>query len=286
MSNPEQPTNPESPAPEAVDAQQPTLLPPASTLPESTPLASAPMAPTQAFPPASPNAAPPVYPGAPAAPGAPADYTGQVPPMAPGYPAMQQPGAQAPMNTLAIVAFVSSFFVGLVGIICGHISLKQIKRDGTRGRGLALAGTIIGYVSTAIWILSIILMIVASIAAAGLAKAGFDSAIDSEFGDLSSEITEMPGTDSSTGSESASNADFCAAIDAASTISGDDPAAAAEAFQKLADTAPSAESAALYQQFADMMRDPAGAASDPNIDFDTLQSDFASAIMSDAMACM
>ncbi|MGH1526387.1 DUF4190 domain-containing protein [Leifsonia sp. L25] len=53
------------------------------------------------------------------------------------------------MNVLAIVAFVLSFFVGIVGIVCGHIALRQIKRTGDRGRGLALAGTILGYVFTA-----------------------------------------------------------------------------------------------------------------------------------------
>lgn len=67
---------------------------------------------------------------------------------------------QAPKtNTLAIVAFVGSFFVSLVGIICGHIALKQIKRTGEGGRGLALAGTIIGYVFTAIYALMIVWML-------------------------------------------------------------------------------------------------------------------------------
>lgn len=72
----------------------------------------------------------------------------------------QQPlQPQAPMNALAIVAFVSSFFVGLVGIICGHIALSQIKRTGERGHGFALAGTIIGYVTTGFAVLGFIVMI-------------------------------------------------------------------------------------------------------------------------------
>ena len=63
-------------------------------------------------------------------------------------------------NTLAIVSLVLSIIgVHLGGIITGHIALGQIKRTGESGRGLALAGTIIGYVGivaviifTIIWI--------------------------------------------------------------------------------------------------------------------------------------
>src|SRR4051794_4089277 len=73
-------------------------------------------------------------------------------PTAPGF----APQQQAPMNALALVAFIGSFFVSLVGVICGHIALKQIKRDGTRGHGFALAGTIIGYVALAAQIIGVI----------------------------------------------------------------------------------------------------------------------------------
>ncbi|MBK0419059.1 thioredoxin domain-containing protein [Leucobacter sp. CSA1] len=64
------------------------------------------------------------------------------------------------MNPLALVAFIGSFFVSLVGIICGHIALKQTKRDGTRGQGFALAGTIIGYVMLGVQVLTAIVLIV------------------------------------------------------------------------------------------------------------------------------
>lgn len=64
----------------------------------------------------------------------------------PGHGAAGQYGqVAAPMNVLAILGFIGVFFFGLVGIILGHISLSQIKRTGERGRGLALAATIIGY---------------------------------------------------------------------------------------------------------------------------------------------
>lgn len=77
-----------------------------------------------------------------------------------GYPAGPK------YNVMAIVSFVSSL-VGLfvipiigqiVGIITGHISLNQLKTSGENGRGLALAGTIIGWVSLGLAILAIILI--------------------------------------------------------------------------------------------------------------------------------
>ncbi|MGB3909230.1 MAG: DUF4190 domain-containing protein [Pseudolysinimonas sp.] len=82
----------------------------------------------------------------------------------PAYPAYGQtptPGYYAPpTNTLAIIALILGFLVPIGGIICGHIALNQIKRTGEGGRGLALAGLIIGYVFTAIAVLYIIGLII------------------------------------------------------------------------------------------------------------------------------
>ena len=151
---------------------------------------SAPDAPTPP-PPAHPDApaygtTPPDYPGAPAYGTTPPPYA--APPAqqygAPQqqYGAPQQPYGAAPQyaaapgyggypagpkyNVMAIVSFVSSL-VGLfvipiigqiVGIITGHISLNQLKTSGENGRGLALAGTIIGWVSLGLAVLAIILI--------------------------------------------------------------------------------------------------------------------------------
>lgn len=87
----------------------------------------------------------PVYPSAPPAPYGNQGYQGQ-----PGYPTQQQePYAGYPLqprtNTLAIIAFISSFFISLAGVIMGHLALKQIKRTGEGGRGLAIAALVIGY---------------------------------------------------------------------------------------------------------------------------------------------
>lgn len=50
-------------------------------------------------------------------------------------------------NTFAVIAVILAFVQPIAGIIFGHISLSQIKRNGDAGRGLALTGLILGYVS-------------------------------------------------------------------------------------------------------------------------------------------
>ena len=106
-----------------------------------------------------PPAAPPVY---------------QAPPAQPAYPAYGQPAPGGyyapPTNTLAILALVLSFVVSIGGIICGHIALAQIKRTGEGGRGLAIAGLIIGYVFTGIVVLYLIGVIIFAIWAATMSS--------------------------------------------------------------------------------------------------------------------
>ncbi|MGV3714282.1 DUF4190 domain-containing protein [Pseudolysinimonas sp.] len=76
-------------------------------------------------------------------------------------PAALSPSAPAaPMNTLAIIAFVLSFFVSIAGVICGHLALRQIATTGESGREFALAGLIIGYVLTAIGLLAVVVTVV------------------------------------------------------------------------------------------------------------------------------
>ena len=61
-------------------------------------------------------------------------------------------------NVLAIVSLVTSIVgLSLVGVITGHIGLNQIKKTGEEGRGLAIAGLVIGYISIAavlLWLLA------------------------------------------------------------------------------------------------------------------------------------
>lgn len=65
--------------------------------------------------------------------------------------------AGRPTNVLAIIALVAAFVFPLAGIICGHIALGQIKKTGEAGHGLALWGTILGYVFTVLWLLIFVL---------------------------------------------------------------------------------------------------------------------------------
>lgn len=81
-----------------------------------------------------------------------------------GAPAYGYGYAAARTNTLAIVSFIASLagvfvlpVIGqIAGVVMGHISLSQIKSRGEKGRGLALAGVIIGYATLALGVLAII----------------------------------------------------------------------------------------------------------------------------------
>lgn len=59
-------------------------------------------------------------------------------------------------NILAIIGFIASFFVSVVGIVLGFIALSQIKRTGEKGRGLAIAAIVIGFAAFVIGIIAAI----------------------------------------------------------------------------------------------------------------------------------
>jgi hypothetical protein len=80
-----------------------------------------------------------------------------------GYPPLQSPGT----NAMAVASLVCSLFgwvclfIGaFLGVIFGFIALSQIKRSGQRGRGMAIAGIVIGSVllvlGIALWTLAAI----------------------------------------------------------------------------------------------------------------------------------
>lgn len=102
----------------------------------------------------------------------------QVPPVSPQYVAPSQPApvsVQKPSEVLAIVALVLGI-VGLVpligvlfaiaAIIVGFIGLFHIKKGIASGHGMALSGTILGFVGlvmTAITIMTFVMTIVSSV---------------------------------------------------------------------------------------------------------------------------
>ena len=153
----------------------------------------APQAPQAPLPPQAPNFSspqPPYQPQAPQAPGQPYPYGAQ--PMAP----------KPPTSTLAIVSLILGIIVAPAGIITGHMALSKIKRTGEGGRGLALAGTIIGYVGTALGLLAIAITVVTTLiigaTAATVAGAGL-SQYDEYAQSLEDFDSETVTPDSSTG---------------------------------------------------------------------------------------
>lgn len=58
-----------------------------------------------------------------------------------------------PTNVMAILSLVFSLTFAPVGLILGLVARKQLAESGEEGRGLALAGTIIGAVITGFWVL-------------------------------------------------------------------------------------------------------------------------------------
>jgi ABC-type spermidine/putrescine transport system permease subunit II len=68
-------------------------------------------------------------------------------------------------NVLAIISLITAFFVSLAAVITGHIALSQIKKTGEKGRGLAIAGLVLGYLGLIGGIIAIVLFFVIGIAA-------------------------------------------------------------------------------------------------------------------------
>jgi len=83
-------------------------------------------------------------------------------PPTPANPSAQQPYTPGPAtNALAIISLVLSVIgISIAGAITGHIALKQIKERGEGGYGIALAGTIVGWVGCAFWIISWIFVLI------------------------------------------------------------------------------------------------------------------------------
>jgi protein-disulfide isomerase len=93
-----------------------------------------------------------------------------------GYPAGQTPGTTAyvnpagqmpvkdtlggpvapPTNTLAIVSLVTGFCCSIAAVITGHLALGQIRRTHQAGRGLAIAGLVLGYLGLFFTVLAVI----------------------------------------------------------------------------------------------------------------------------------
>lgn len=87
-----------------------------------------------------------------------APWPAAVPPYLP-YPPYPYPYPPRRTNAMAIASLVCAFVFAPLGILFGHLSLSQIRRSGEEGRGMAIAGLVIGYVVT----VGTVLMLVAGV---------------------------------------------------------------------------------------------------------------------------
>ena len=60
----------------------------------------------------------------------------------------------------------------IVAVITGHMSLKQLKTNGEAGRGMALTGTILGWVGIGFAVIGIILIVIWVMFIVGVASSG------------------------------------------------------------------------------------------------------------------
>lgn len=73
-----------------------------------------------------------------------------------GYGAPPPRGTNG-MAVAALIAGISGLLLcgvpSLVGVILGHVSMKQIKGSGEEGRGMAVAGLVLSYLGVILWTL-------------------------------------------------------------------------------------------------------------------------------------
>lgn len=65
------------------------------------------------------------------------------------------------LGICSIIIPYIGFLPGIVGIILGALSLKEIKLSGEQGRGLALGGLICSIIGTILWGIILLLIILA-----------------------------------------------------------------------------------------------------------------------------
>lgn len=86
-----------------------------------------------------------------------------IPEPTPAVPAYQAPppAPVAKTNVLSIIALITGILgLAVVPVICGHISLSQIKKTGEQGRVMAIIGLVLGYLAILGWIIAWIVIAV------------------------------------------------------------------------------------------------------------------------------
>jgi Domain of unknown function (DUF4190) len=115
---------------------------------------------------------PPAYPP-PAAGGYPGGYPGY-PGVYPGYPAyppdpydpyrsFKPQGTNGKATASLVTSLAGLLLCGLpsiAGLILGIIAMRETKQSGQDGYGIALAGTIVGALATAVWLIYLVVILV------------------------------------------------------------------------------------------------------------------------------
>ncbi|WP_019631627.1 DUF4190 domain-containing protein [Actinomadura atramentaria] len=89
-------------------------------------------------------------------------YYGGGPPVQPATNGM----ATASM-ILGLIGILFCGFTSVLAIIFGHVAQSQIKRTGEGGSGMAVAGLVLGYIVTGIWLIVWICYFIGAIALFG-----------------------------------------------------------------------------------------------------------------------
>ncbi|MEV5411782.1 DUF4190 domain-containing protein [Thermopolyspora sp. NPDC052614] len=71
----------------------------------------------------------------------------------PGYAAPGTNGLAIASLILGILGFFTCGITSVLAVVFGHVAVGQIKRSGEQGHGMAVAGLIMGYIQTALWVL-------------------------------------------------------------------------------------------------------------------------------------
>jgi hypothetical protein len=65
---------------------------------------------------------------------------------------------------LGICLYGLGALLGIVGAILGHVARSRIKRNGTNGAGMALAGIIVGWTISGVIILAVVAVVIYGVA--------------------------------------------------------------------------------------------------------------------------
>jgi hypothetical protein len=80
--------------------------------------------------------------------------------------------ASVPTNGMAIASMVvgivwAGWIGSILAVVFGHVALKQIERTGEGGRGMAVAGLVLGYLGLSILALIMVIAMGSAIAGTG-----------------------------------------------------------------------------------------------------------------------